>query len=89
MEARQLIYSGRVQGVGFRWMVRHLATGFDVNGFVRNLPDGTVELWLQGEPEEMDEMEKAIQESHLGSFIRDVVKENDSPDPKTKGFNIR
>ena len=40
----QLIYSGRVQGVGFRYTVKQVAAGYDVAGTVRNLPDGRVEL---------------------------------------------
>ena len=42
MTARRIIYSGRVQGVGFRWTAKELARGYDVLGTVRNLPDGTV-----------------------------------------------
>ena len=40
----QIFYSGRVQGVGFRYSVKMLATGFEVTGMVANLPDGRVEL---------------------------------------------
>ncbi|MEE3179555.1 MAG: acylphosphatase [Verrucomicrobiota bacterium] len=42
MIAKRVIFSGRVQGVGFRYTTREIATGFDVVGAVRNLPDGTV-----------------------------------------------
>lgn len=44
----RLVYSGRVQGVGFRYTALEIAQGFAVTGFVRNLPDGTVELEAQG-----------------------------------------
>ena len=44
MERVTVLYSGRVQGVGFRATVRYLACGYDVTGTVRNLPDGRVEL---------------------------------------------
>lgn len=89
MQARQLIYTGRVQGVGFRWSVRDIAAGFDLSGFVRNLPDGTVELCLQGEPDEMDAMQQAIQESHLGGFIRNAEQKEMTVDLQMKGFEIR
>ena len=46
--ARRVIYHGRVQGVGFRATTAHIAWKFPVEGFVRNLPDGTVELLAQG-----------------------------------------
>lgn len=49
----RVIYHGRVQGVGFRATTRHIARGYQVAGFVRNLADGTVELVAQGQPQEV------------------------------------
>jgi acylphosphatase len=43
MTAKQVFYSGRVQGVGFRYTVKQIASGYEITGFVRNLPDGRVE----------------------------------------------
>jgi acylphosphatase len=51
--AKKVAYSGNVQGVGFRYTTQRLAGGFAVTGFVRNLPDGDVELVAEGEPEEV------------------------------------
>src|SRR5438309_1960231 len=51
MKAIQIFYEGRVQGVGFRYSVRQIAKGFNVTGWVRNLPDGRVELQVSGEEE--------------------------------------
>ena len=42
MTARHVFFEGRVQGVGFRWTVKNLARGYDVIGWVKNLPDGRV-----------------------------------------------
>ena len=42
-------FSGHVQGVGFRYTVQDLAADFDVRGYVRNLPDGRVELVVEGD----------------------------------------
>ena len=53
MISLQVFYEGNVQGVGFRWSVRHVAKGFDVTGWVRNLPDGRVELHVTGEENEV------------------------------------
>ena len=49
----QVFYSGRVQGVGFRYSAREVACGCEVTGFVRNLPDGRVELVVEGEEAEI------------------------------------
>jgi acylphosphatase len=46
--ARLVLYSGRVQGVGFRMTAAHLARRFAVTGWVRNLPDGRVRLLAEG-----------------------------------------
>jgi len=69
MKAAHVFFSGTVQGVGFRYSCRQVAMGFDVTGWVRNVDDGRVELWVQGEPEEVKEFLKAVDESHLKGLI--------------------
>ncbi len=66
----RVLYSGQVQGVGFRYTVRTVATGFEVTGWVRNLPDGGVELIAEGAKDELDAFRQAIRESGLDHFIR-------------------
>jgi acylphosphatase len=66
----QVFYSGRVQGVGFRYSAREVACGYEVTGFVRNLPDGRVELVAEGDEEETRAFLAAIYEGQLGSYIR-------------------
>ena len=63
------LYSGRVQGVGFRYTVRTLTHGFEVTGTVRNLEDGRVELAAEGAKEELDAFLEAIRQSEVGRFI--------------------
>jgi acylphosphatase len=70
MTGVQVFYEGRVQGVGFRYCVRQLACGFEVTGWVRNLPDGRVELQACGEPCELEEFLTAILESELKAHIK-------------------
>src|SRR5437870_5829847 len=53
-------FSGHVQGVGFRYTAQHVARGHKVTGYVRNLPDGRVELVAEGEPAEIDRLLRAI-----------------------------
>lgn len=66
----QVLYLGRVQGVGFRYQTKRQATGFEVSGTVRNLLDGRVELIAEGERSELEEFRKAIRECGLGPMIR-------------------
>ncbi len=62
MIAKRVIFEGRVQGVGFRYTVKDLARGFDVCGWVKNLPDGSVELQVMGEPTEVADFIREINE---------------------------
>ena len=66
----QVFYSGRVQGVGFRYSVRKVANEFEVTGSVRNLTDGRVELVAEGSNDELDAFRQAIRESGLEHFIQ-------------------
>ncbi|HEV3272765.1 MAG TPA: acylphosphatase [Candidatus Methylacidiphilales bacterium] len=69
MERVTVLYSGRVQGVGFRVTVRHLACGYDVTGSVRNLHDGRVELVAEGARAELRAFLDGIAQSELSGFI--------------------
>jgi acylphosphatase len=67
----RILYSGRVQGVGFRITAKSVACGFEVTGSVRNLADGRVELIAEGPQDELEAFRQAIRESELGHFIAD------------------
>ena len=71
----QILYSGRVQGVGFRYTVRTVAAGFEVMGTVGNLPDGRVELVAEGGKKELEAFRAAIRDEGLAANIRheDVI----------------
>ena len=64
-------YSGRVQGVGFRYTATRLAGRFDVTGYVKNLMDGDVEVVVEGPASEVEGLLKAVQRE-MGRHIRDV-----------------
>ena len=66
----KVLYSGHVQGVGFRYAVKRLAPGYEVTGVIRNLPDGRVELVLEGERTELEAFREAVREPGLGPLIR-------------------
>jgi len=89
MTSLQVFYEGNVQGVGFRWTVRHTATGFDVTGWVRNLADGRVELQVNGEETEVRAFLDRIAQGELHSLIHKQT-ENKLEEPVTaRGFEIR
>jgi acylphosphatase len=83
-----VFYSGTVQGVGFRYTVRTLASGFELTGTVRNLPDGRVELLAEGLKHELGAFQQAIRESELGHFIQREDVTWAEPAGGLRGFEI-
>ncbi len=88
MTGRHVFFEGRVQGVGFRWTVKNLARGYDVTGWVKNLPDGRVELQAAGDADEVDAFLEAIEESDLKAHIRKVDVHVIAPPAGLRGFEI-
>jgi acylphosphatase len=84
----RVLYSGSVQGVGFRYTVKSAATGFDVTGTVRNLPDGGVEMVAEGARDELEAFRQAIRESGLDHFIRNEDVSWGEPRGEFRGFEI-
>jgi len=83
-----IFYSGSVQGVGFRYTVKSVATGFEVVGIVRNLIDGRVELVGEGSREELEAFQKAIHEAGLEHFIRKEEVSWSEATSEFRGFEI-
>lgn len=89
MTARHVFFSGRVQGVGFRYSTKQIASGFDVTGWVKNLPDGRVELFAQAhDSEEVEAFLQDIQNSSLGSHVKERQVTAAPADPALRGFSI-
>jgi acylphosphatase len=70
-ERREMLYSGRVQGVGFRFTAQGFAKRCGVVGFVHNLPDGRVQLVAEGAPAALDRLTSLIAEE-MSRFVRDT-----------------
>ncbi len=88
--ARQIFYQGHVQGVGFRYTVKRLATGYEVTGWVRNLPDGRVELQVRGAEKEVNEFLDAIAGGQLRPHIQQqLAGDAVALEENTMGFEIR
>lgn len=89
MPAKQVFYSGHVQGVGFRYAVKRIATGFDVTGWVSNLPDGRVELQaMSHDHDELEAFLAAVLDSSLGGNIQETVMHSIPELAGVKGFSI-
>jgi acylphosphatase len=89
IERRRVLYTGRVQGVGFRYTAHRLAQGFSVSGFVRNLTDGNVELLVEGEPARVKGFLEAIK-SEMGHYIYEAHEELEpAGNAPFHGFSIR
>ena len=83
-----VFFSGQVQGVGFRYTAKTVATGFEITGIVRNLPDGRVELVAEGRREELDAFRAALHDAGLAGFIRDEQVNWADAKNEFRGFEI-
>jgi len=84
----QIFYSGRVQGVGFRYTVRTVASGYELTGTVSNLLDGRVELIAEGVKDELEAFRQAIRQSGLEHFIDREEVSWDEAKNEFRGFEI-
>ena len=89
MISLQVLYEGHVQGVGFRWSVRDVAKGFDVTGWVRNLPDGRVELHVTGGENEVRAFLDRVAQGELHSLIQRQIENKLDKPVAARGFEIR
>ncbi|MBX3413828.1 MAG: acylphosphatase [Pirellulales bacterium] len=87
-ERREVFYSGRVQGVGFRYTTRRIAADYAVTGHVRNLPDGRVELVVEGASGELDRFLAALA-AEMSAYISGAESRTSAPRGTYDGFDIR
>lgn len=86
--AKQLIVSGRVQGVGFRYFSQETAQRFGIKGWVRNLNDGTVELHVEGTEKEIDPFKQALKDGNRFVGV-ERIEETEAVDQAYRSFDIR
>lgn len=87
-ERRRISFSGRVQGVGFRYYAQYAADNAGVTGWVRNEYDGTVTMEIQGTPRQIDEVILAVQR---GRYIQvdNITSKTIATDPNERRFRVR
>ena len=81
-------YGGHVQGVGFRYTTCAVARGFEVTGYVQNLPDGRVHLVAEGEPTEVTAFLDKL-EARMEPFIREIRKDRTVATGEFNAFEVR
>lgn len=86
-EREYLIFEGRVQGVGFRYKLSHLAGYYGLTGWVRNEYDGTVSAELQGQKEEIEMILKSLEEDRYIRLER-VSRKRIEIQPEERSFHI-
>lgn len=84
---KRVVYQGRVQGVGFRYTTQKLAANFPVAGFVRNLPDGSVEVVAEGPADQVEEFLDALGR-RMAAYIQSRIVQEQAPQG-LQGFEIR
>ena len=87
--ARRYLISGRVQGVGFRYFTEAAAAREGLHGWVRNLPDGRVEIDVEGEAEAVERFERHVRHGPPGARVSDVHVDDAVPHRRESGFSVR
>ena len=83
-----ITFTGRVQGVGFRWTICRVADRFDVSGWVHNEPDGTVRCVAEADALQLDEFVAEVQAAMAGNIDVTRISRAD-PRGDLDGFGIR
>ncbi len=87
--ARRYLISGRVQGVGFRFFAEAAGRREGLQGWVRNLPDGRVEIAAEGDAEAVARFESAVRQGPRGARVDGVEVDSTYHMAGATGFNIR
>jgi acylphosphatase len=88
MERCHIFIEGNVQQVGFRFYARELAFETKITGWVKNLPDGRVEIVAEGEDAQIQEFLQKLNEGRLGKNISEIVKHTETHTGKFTSFGI-
>jgi acylphosphatase len=87
--ARKFTISGRVQRVGFRWFALDAASREGVTGWVQNLPDGRVEVLVEGEADAVERFERAVRRGPASARVDAVETDILAPTGRFHDFSTR
>ena len=85
--AREIIITGSVQGVGFRWTAKRIADSFGLDGWVRNNSDGSVSLAIEGDEADLDAFMERLDQT-MGAYIARIESRDSKPGKNRDGFVI-
>ena len=86
---RKINFKGRVQGVGFRWNTNDIVKRFAVTGYVKNLSNGTVEIILEGNEEEVSAAMYAVEERMRGYWTSKEWEDCHEEEPHWVEFSVK
>jgi len=89
MKAYQIIVKGRVQGVGYRWFARQSAEELGIRGYVRNLPNGDVEVLAQGDDETVDALIERLRRGPSFAHVMDIQAQETNIKQRLDRFEVR
>jgi acylphosphatase len=87
--ARRYVIAGRVQGVGFRYFTEATAAREGILGWVRNTPDGRVEVSAEGDSEALERFERNLRHGPPGARVERVEIDDLIPSGRESGFSIK
>lgn len=88
-KAVELVVKGRVQGVGFRWFSRQQAERFGIKGWVKNLPNGDVAIFAEGEQAAVDAFMEAIQQGPSFAYVEEMLVSEQPVDHRYSTFEVK
>ena len=83
-----VVYSGHVQGVGFRYTAQDIAMSLGLKGWVKNLSDGRVEIVAEGDEKDLKEFLDKISKGQMGRYIKDADVSWEKPAGESDSFDI-
>ena len=87
--AYKIIVQGRVQGVGYRWFTMQMAQKFNVKGYVANLINGDVEVFVQGDEAAVHEFISHLRKGPTFSQVTNLIINNVDFDQSLNQFKVK
>jgi acylphosphatase len=86
---RYYVIRGRVQGVGYRYWAVQIALGLGVRGYVRNLPNGDVEVHAEAEPSALAEFRAELERGPTMASVSEVIEKDVAVTGEYSSFHLR